>query len=142
MYKQLFRQKLKTILGIFMIALAVTGLCVGVGQALAAAYTAEAMQYQFTTVALPTAQFQFSQETDEEPSVQVESELPPEIVRWIERTAQSRPDLVKTIASPGLASAHIPTLNPDTYLRHTYYPYTIPNIYQELLPVPLGAPYS
>ena len=142
MYKQLFRQKLKTILGVFLTALAVTGLCVGVGQALAAAYTAEAMQYQFTTVALPTAQFQFSQETDEEPSVQVESELPPEIVRWIESTAQSRPDLVKTIASPGLASAHIPTLNPDTYLRHTYYPYTIPNIYQELLPVPLGAPYS
>lgn len=57
MYKQLFRQKLKTILGIFLTVLAVTGLCVGVGQCMAAAQTAEALQNQFTTVALPTKNF-------------------------------------------------------------------------------------
>ena len=145
MYKQLYRQKLKTILGIFLTALAVTGLCVGVGQSMAAAQTAEALQNQFTTVALPTNAFLW---IDNPEKVgwwgSMDMAMPQEVVDWMENTAQNHPDVVKTLASPGLASAYIPDLKPDSYLRNTYYYYypDLPRLNQRFHPLPLGAPYS
>ena len=143
MYKQLFRQKLKTILGIFLTVLAVTGLCVGVGQSMAAAQTAEALQNQFTTVALPTKNFLPSlEETYYGWGDKIDVRMPTEIVDWMENTTRNHPDVGKTLSSPGLASAYIPDLKPDSYLRHTFYYYIATNIVQRFHPIPLGAPYS
>ena len=145
MYKQLFRQKLKTILGVFLTALAVTGLCVGVGQSMAAAQTAEDLQNQFTTVALPTNAFLW---LDNPEKVgwwrSMDMAMPQEIVDWMENTAWNHPDVVKTLSSPGLASAYISDLEPDSYLRNTFYFYNGHEwlLNQRFHPLPLGAPYS
>ena len=92
MYKQLFRQKLKTILGVFLTALAVTGLCVGVGQSMAAAQTAEALQNQFTTAAFPTNAFLW---LDNPEKVgwwrSMDMAMPQEVVDWMENTARNHP---------------------------------------------------
>lgn len=145
MYKQLFRQKLKTILGIFLTALAVTGLCVGVGQSMAAAQTAEVLQNQFTTAAFPTNAFLW---LDNPEKVgwwrSMDMAMPQEVVDWMENTARNHPDVVKTLSSPGLASAYIPDLKPDSYLRNTFYYYNGLEfrLNQRFHPLPLGAPYG
>lgn len=137
--KQLFRQPGKTLAGILLILLATAILCTSVGQAAAAASTEAALNEQFTTVALPTLKYQ-QKEIDGWPVF--ERKLPYEIADWMEKTAADNPDLVKTIASPGLASAYISSLRPEHYTAHPYFPYTWISNHKEMLPLPNGAPYS
>ena len=51
-FRQLLRQKAKTISGVLLVAMAVAVLCVSLGQALAATETDISLDYGFTTVAL------------------------------------------------------------------------------------------
>lgn len=137
--RQLFRQPLKILSAIMMIALAVAVLCVCVGQAAAAVTTAAKLEYSFTTVALPTAKYQRIEGT-----VGNAFYLPylsDEILEWIDQTIERNQELVEAIASPGLASAYIPELIPDNYtnyLDQTMAMYGVANF----TAMPEGMPYS
>ena len=84
----------------------------------------EALQNQFTTAAFPTNAFLW---LDNPEKVgwwgSMDMAMPQEVVDWMENTARNHPDVVKTLSSPGLASAYIPDLKPDSYLRNTFYYY-------------------
>lgn len=137
--RQLFRQPLKVLSGMIMIALAVAILCVCVGQAAAAVTTAAKLEYSFTSVALPTTEYQRNQGT--EGNAFYLPYLPDEILEWIDQTTERNPELVEAIASPGLASAYIPELIPDNYtnyLDQTMAMYGVANF----TAMPEGMPYS
>lgn len=113
--RQLLRQPTKFLSGVIAISLAVCVLCVCLGQSLVARKTENALGDQFTTIALQTTKYNFSMEpcVDEDGNegsiVHWSASLPEDIENWIADTAQSRPNLVATVASPGLASAYIPS---------------------------------
>lgn len=126
-FRQLLRQPLKFIAGVTVVSLAVSILCVCLGQSIAAGKTEATLEYQFTTIALPTTKYNYSEShfTDFEgnniPHLSWSQTLPEEIVEWISNTVQARTDLVETLAAPGLASAYISELNPDNLTHHRYY---------------------
>ena len=129
-FRQLLRQPLKFIAGVIVVSLAVSILCVCLGQSIAADKTEATLEYHFTTIALPTTKYNYSESyfTDFEgnkiPYLSWSQTLPEEIVDWIENTIQTRTDLVETLAAPGLASAFIHELAPDNLTQHIYhYPY-------------------
>lgn len=124
--RQLLRQPLKLISGIIVVSLAVSILCVCLGQSIAADKTESSLEYNFTTVALPTTKYQYvEKEFNGIPYTAFSESLPEEVVNWIEQTVSNHPELVETVAAPGLASAYIPELIPDNVTQHKYhYPYT------------------
>lgn len=125
--RQLVRQPMKFLSGVVTVSLAVCVLCVCLGQSIAAGKAAAALERRFTTVALQTIKYNY------EEIVAIDSEgytihglryhdtIPQEIADWIERTVQTRPDLVESISSPGLASACISELTSDNITAHRYY---------------------
>ncbi|MCD7755192.1 MAG: ABC transporter permease [Firmicutes bacterium] len=125
--RQIIRQPLKLISGILVVSLAVSVLCVCLGQSIAAERTQAAMAYSFTTIALPTTKYNYSDsfftdlEGNQIPYVKWSETLPEEITEWIDDLVQTRGDLVETLANPGLASAYLPELTPDHLTQHNYY---------------------
>lgn len=124
-FRQLLRQPLKFIAGVIVVSLAVSVLCVCLGQSIAANKTEEALEYNFTTVALPTTKYQYVQkEFNGIPYIAFSESLPEEIVNWIEQAISDNPELIEAVAAPGLASAYIAELTPDNATDHKYhYPY-------------------
>lgn len=124
--RQLLRQPLKFISGIIFVSLAVSILCVCLGQSIAADKTEASLEFNFTTVALPTTKYQYvEKEFNGIPYTAFSESLPEEVVNWIGQTVSSHPELVETVAAPGLASAYISELTPDNVTQHKYnYPYT------------------
>lgn len=124
--RQLTRQPAKYLSGIAAVSLAVCILCVCLGQAIVAGKTAGALDDQFTTIALPTTKYHYSERTLTDPEgnpytmVSWSTTLPEEIVNWVMDTVETRPDLVESLASPGLASAYIPELKPENLTDHPY----------------------
>ncbi len=146
-FRQLLRQKAKTISGVLLVAMAVAVLCVSLGQALAATETDISLDYGFTTVALLAPRVY--QEEFTRPNgttiIRDTTKLSPEIADWLEQLTADRPDLVQTIAQHGLASAYIPELTADNYTQHAYRGYaqnTSMCAAQNFLPKIDGAPYS
>ncbi|MCD7755155.1 MAG: hypothetical protein LUJ09_02285, partial [Firmicutes bacterium] len=127
MLLQLVRQPLKLIAGLLVAAFASSILCVCIGQAVATDMTREEIEYNFTTIALTTTKYNFSTtyETDENgnslPLVTWNALLPSQIDDLINNIVQTRGDLVKLVAAPGLASAYLPELVFDNLTEHTYY---------------------
>lgn len=126
-FRQLLRQPLKFITGLIVVSLAVSILCVCLGQSIAANKTEAALEYQFTTIALPTTKYNYSEsyysdaEGNKVPYLSFNETLPQEITDWISNTIQARNDLVQTLATSGLASAYIPELHPDNLTHHLYH---------------------
>lgn len=126
-FRQLLRQPLKFIAGVIVVSLAVSILCVCLGQSIAADKTEATLEYHFTTIALPTTKYNYSESyfTDFEgnkiPYLSWSQTLPEEIAEWISNTIQTRADIVETLAAPGLASAYIFGLTPDNLTHHTYH---------------------
>lgn len=143
--RQLLRQPGKTAAGIVLVALAVSVLCICVGQAFAAANAQAALDKSCTTVALQTVDYQYETVTDSEGRAsRVFSLTSPQAVEdWIGRTVEEHPELVESVASHGLASAYIPELTPDNYTGYIcrWVEVAGDDSYR-LVPDPAGAPYS
>ncbi len=125
--RQLLRQPAKFIAGLLVVSIAVAVLSVCIGQSIAADKTEATIKYNFTTVALPTTRYNYSDsfftdfEGNQIPYVKWSETLPDEITEWISHTVQTRGDLVEALASPGLASAYLPGLTPDHLTQYNYY---------------------
>lgn len=125
--RQLLRQPAKFLSGVIAVSLAVCILCVCLGQSIGLAKMAAAMEYGFTTVALPTTKYNYeetfvvTEEGDSFHQTKYLDVLPQEITDWIDETVRTRPDLVECVSAPGLASAYLPGLTPDNVVDHRYY---------------------
>lgn len=135
------RQPLKTSIGILVVTLSVSILCVCLGQSMVAAQTEATLESNFTTVALPTAKYQYEQAYGGH-VITFSRQMPEEILSLLTKTAEDHPDIVKSVSSPGLASAYIPDLVPDNYTNHPLNELTSTNINYFLCPLPDGMPYS
>lgn len=126
--KQLLRQPGKYVLGIFVVALAVTLLVICLGQSIMALRTEAALEYQFTTVALYTTKYNYYDsfyrdfEGNEVPYKAWRGTLPDEITEWLSVMIETRTDMVEEQADFGLASAYIMELTPDNVTQHLYHP--------------------
>lgn len=122
--RQLLRQPMKTLSGILLITLAVSILCVCLGQSITAANMEANLEDLFTSVALITNKHQYSSSStyDEingyQSSYSIEYHLPGEVSDWIQETAEKYPDIVEQVHTAGLASAYIPELEADNKASH------------------------
>lgn len=125
--RQMLGQPLKFISGVIVVSLVVSILCVCLGQSIAATKTEATLEYHFTTIALPTTKYNYYEsyyidfEGNRIPYLSWSQTIPVEIADWINNTIQTRPDLVKTLATPGLASAYLPELTVDNLTHHIYH---------------------
>ena len=118
---QLFRQPAKTIAGILLVMLAVATLHICVGQSLTADSTEKKLEYQFTTVALPTTYWNFR--INSYGDMTMLSYRNKDVDTWVQEKIAEHPELVETVSSPGLASAYIPALTVDAYHDEVYQRY-------------------
>lgn len=145
---QLVRQPMKLVAGILLISLAVAIMGICVGQAVSAVQTEIAMENQFTTVAMPTGKYNMTSTTlpTGETILSPSMTLPKELAELMDSLAAQNPDVVKTVASPGLASAYIPELKSELYTNHyiegSYAGHMSSSINNMLVPSPIGKPYS
>ena len=97
--RHLFRQPLKTVTGIILVTLAVSILCVSVGQAFAVRMTQQKMNHEFTTVAMLTNTYT----------------VPEDVLSWLNKTAEEHPDVIKMISEQGFLSSYIPGMKTLNY---------------------------
>ena len=127
--KQVFRQPMRTLAGILLIAMAVSILITCVGQYAAASVTRAELDRQYDTVALTT-----------DASLSLHWPASGEYYYWHENLIQDqmlgdRSDIIKTISETGLLSAYIPDMNPDNFTQH----YEVSGSYASAV---RGAPYN
>ena len=115
---QLFRQPLKTFVGVILIALAVAILGVCLGQALMARKTVERLEYDFTTIALPTGNYNVKYSTRYPGSLVYINSMNEEVEAWVEQVIEENPELVVGRSYTGLASAYLPELAADNYTSY------------------------
>lgn len=101
--KQSMRRPVRTLLGILLITLAVAVLCVCLGQSFSASVADDGIEERFITVAFPSDTY--SGETHD----------------WALAYAAEHPDIVKSVSSSVLASAHIGSLRHDNFTDHLHY---------------------
>lgn len=138
--KQMLRQPIKFIAGLILMTVAAAILCICVGQALAARNTAEKLDQQFTTVALPTGIHRLEGE-----HYTASVLLAKNTREWLEETAETDPKVIKTIAEHGIISAYIPELTPLNYTQSDFIPECFSSgnySYYLFQPEPDGMPYS
>ena len=122
--KNAIRRPIVSALGILLVVSMTAFLSVGIGQAYVANNTLKSIEDNFTTVALMTEKFrnqsnvtlQFGDKTQ----TQVTRQFPEKVVKFLEALPEKYPELVKEVASPGLASAYIPSLTVDFFADHSY----------------------
>ena len=102
-FKQSMRRPVRTLLGILLITLAAAVLCVCLGQSFSASVADDGIKERFITVAFPSDTY--SREVHE----------------WALAYAAEHPDIVKSVSSSVLASAHISALHHDNYTDHLHY---------------------
>lgn len=105
--RQLLRQPLKTAVGMALMTLAATILCLCVGQALAAKTTKAALDERFSTVGIPLVQEGVKGEVDDASFL-----LSRELQAWIEKMAVEQPDIVRGLVKHGILSAYVPEVIP------------------------------
>ena len=140
--KNAFRRPLATIFGILIIVAEVAFICIGVGQAIYAKRTIKSIDYSYTTVALMTEKYQIKESGSHNQMV-AQGTVPEEIKNWLSETAEKYPEIIKTVSSPGLASAYIPELTLDLYVEYEYpgFDFEISTVAARM-PFPYGAPYT
>lgn len=128
---QILRQPLKSIAGVVVVSLAVAALCVCLGQSIVADKTEAQMEYHFTTVALPTSKYNYEERviTAFDGSTirytYKNRNMPESVADVVNGIVEAHPELVETVATPGLASAYVPELKPDNEVNHLCYPYNV-----------------
>ena len=105
--KQLFRQPIKAVAGILLVAIAVSVLCVCAGQSIAARETQERLNQSYLTLAFPKSDADGIQS------------------QWLDSYAREHPEVVKEVSRIGLASAYIPGLIIDNWAQHWHKPLVI-----------------
>ena len=120
--RQLLRQPMRCIAGIVLIALAVAVLAVCLGQSLAAKHTEAQLEYEFTTIALATSNYNYKKSKTSQINGST-TYMNKEVAAWVEQVIAEHPELVETVSTPGLASAYIPELQADHYCNYDYRPY-------------------
>ncbi len=118
--RQSARQPLKTLTGILIVTLAVAVLCVCLGQAVTAWNMEENLDRICTSSALITEKYLYTGSYDPRYGISyhITTDLPDDVVQWMYDMAQQYPDIVEGVNRPGLASAYIPELTPDSYTRY------------------------
>lgn len=143
--KNAIRRPIVSVLGILLVVSMTAFLSVGIGQAYVANNTLKSIEDNFTTVALMTEKFrnqsnvtlQFGDKTQ----TQVTRQFPEKVVKFLEELPEKYPDLVKEVASPGLASAYVPSLTVDFYTHHPYENSVEKKNYTGAWARPSGTPY-
>ena len=144
-FRQLLRQPIRFLAGLVLMTVATAIVCVCVGQALAARNTAEQLDQQFTTVALPAITSRASDTTNGVSIAVGGIKLSDDLRQWLNEMAQSDSGIVETVAEHGIISAHIPEL---TLLNYTQSSYTVTHnssiktVYYNFTPQIAGMPYS
>lgn len=133
---QLARQPVKTVFGIILVALAVAILCVCVGQAMVAYNFEAALEQSFTTIALPTEIYQIPED-----ALYIQRTMPMDVSAWISQMTAENPDIIKTVAAPGLSSAYIPDMRQDNCTTDPFNGWATTYRYRNLTSLPTGAPY-
>lgn len=88
-------------------------LCVSISQYLSAVVTRQQVEHTYTTVGLPTTEYNKTViEVDGISTIAYTVDLPWEIYSFLTDLAQSNPDLIKGITQSGLNSAWCPDLSP------------------------------
>ena len=110
--KQAFRQPMRTLAGILLIAMAVSILITCVGQYTAAALTRAELDRQYDTVALTTDAYQ-----------ELSRSKRAEWWSWYDNLVENqivgdREDIIESISHTGLLSAYIPEMNADNYTKY------------------------
>lgn len=113
--RQLLRQPLKTAVGMALMTLAATILCLCVGQALAAQTTKAALDERFSTVGIPLVH-EDMRGTITEDSYRLDQEL----LTWIDQMSKEHPDIVKGVAKHGALTAYIPEMKPYNPMLKQY----------------------
>ena len=138
--KQLYRQPMKTLLGIILLTLAATVLCVTAGQQQAADTTQAMLDQRFSTVAIPLVEELLSGQ-----AASNGASVSEELMQWMQTMAQEEPDVVRELSRHGMLSAYIPRLTP---LNVTTQPYVPENVgwerseYYQFQNDPRTMPYS
>lgn len=133
--KQLARQPIKSLSRLLLITLAVAVLCTCVGQAWAAKITAENLDHQFSTIALPTASHNYLWAT---------LSLPEDLMEWLSEMEETHPDIVKDVAQHRFLSAYVPEMTPLNATQEDWIGLvrTTGNYhYYGYVPAPNGRPY-
>ena len=144
--KNTLRRPVVSALGILLVVSMTAFLSVGIGQAYVANNTLKSIEDNFTTVALMTDKFrnqsnvtlQFGDIT----KTQVTRQFPEKVVEFLEELPEKYPDLVKEVASPGFASAYIPSLTVDFFTDHPCEESVVKKNPTGAWPRPQGTPYT
>ena len=115
--KQLYRQPMKTLLGIVLLTLAAAVLCVTAGQQRAADTTQELLDQRFSTVAIPLMEELLSGQAAADGAV-----ISDELMQWMETMVREEPEVVRALSRHGLLSAYIPELTPLNLTTQPYVP--------------------
>lgn len=115
--RQLFRQPLKTMSGVLLIALSVAVLVTCVGQYASTWLTKENMSYNYDTIAL----ISFDALMERHGSIVTHhTQLPEEKQAWVDQTISERTDLIKDESYTELYSAYIPGLRIDNFSQYLH----------------------
>lgn len=134
-WKQLLRQPLKSIFGLFLMTLAASVVCLCVGQALAAQVTKEILDQQFSAVGIPLVQEDLDGNVTQDSFL-----LEEEFLNWLEGMAVQNPETVRLVARHGSLSACIPELTPLNAVEEKYTVAESP--WYSYQPFPDAMPYS
>lgn len=98
-------------MGLALIAISVSVLCICLGQSMAAQKIEQQLEDNYTTVALMTTKYQKGVGADGKEEIL--NIVPWKIQDWVGRAAENYPDVVEAVDSRGFASAYISELNPE-----------------------------
>lgn len=98
--RQLMRQPIKALMGIFLAAGACCALCICIAQFMASKETQQQLEVLFQPVGFPSASYEKAADD------------------WLISYAEENPDVVKQLGAAGLVSAYIPDLVPDNYTQY------------------------
>ncbi len=115
--RQLFRQPLKSLSGVLLIALAVTVLVTCVGQYTSTWLTGENTSYSYDTIALISSE---ALQKREPYGITYYTQLPKEMQNWVDQAIIDRTDLIQGESYTELYSAYIPGLRVDNFSRYLH----------------------
>ena len=126
----ILRQPVRYAVGVLIILLAVSIFCVTVSQCLYATAIKKETNDKFTTIALPVVEYQLGDDSQYQG-----------ITAYLEELNQTNPGIIREFASIGLASAHMPELNPLNQTNFVRGSISALNGIYDAHSAPAGAPY-
>lgn len=120
---QLTRRPVKTLLGIVLVMIACTLLCVSLGQYIASFLTRRQVETEYTTIALPTDKFKREEVLDEDGnviSVSYWEDQPWQIQEILSGLPDRFPEAVQSAEWQGLISGYCSSMEPLNYTQSPY----------------------